>query len=104
MLVPFPFTDLSGAKKRPALVVSKTSFNQGSRDIICCLVTSKAEPEAGCPPLGQKDLKSGVLPFDSKIKPHRLFTMEKTLVLKKLGELGAAKAAETKRELLKLFE
>ena len=35
ILVPFPFSDLTGAKKRPALVVSSSDFNIKNDDVIC---------------------------------------------------------------------
>lgn len=104
VLVPFPFTDLSGAKKRPALVVSNAGFNRGHDDLICCLMTSKIVPETGCPIVAAGDLLEGTLPFETKIKPYRLFTIEKTLVIKQLGQLRPNKAEETRKELVGLFQ
>ena len=41
VLVPFPFTDQTGAKKRPAVVVSSSAYNTGRPDIVTmALVTS----------------------------------------------------------------
>ena len=40
VLVPFPFTDQSGTKKRPAVVVSSASYNAGRRDIVIMAITS----------------------------------------------------------------
>jgi len=39
VLVPFPFTDLSGRKRRPALVISPDSFDE--QDLILCAITSR---------------------------------------------------------------
>jgi mRNA interferase MazF len=39
VLVPFPFTDLSGRKRRPALVVSPDGFHE--EDLILCVITSR---------------------------------------------------------------
>ena len=41
ILTPFPFTDLSGSKVRPALIVSK--MNPREQDVIVCFITSKSE-------------------------------------------------------------
>ena len=49
VLVPFPFTDLSAAKVRPALVVSRS--DRSSRDVIVCFMTGRAELEAELPRL-----------------------------------------------------
>jgi mRNA interferase MazF len=43
VLVPFPFTDQSGAKKRPAVVVSSTAYNVARLDLILMAVTSQAQ-------------------------------------------------------------
>jgi mRNA interferase MazF len=39
VLVPFPFTDLSGVKIRPALVVSDDSYNAATKDVIVAQIT-----------------------------------------------------------------
>ncbi len=45
VLVPFPFTDQSTAKKRPAVVVSSAAYNAERRDLIVMAVTSQVRPE-----------------------------------------------------------
>ncbi len=40
VLVPFPFTDLSSTKKRPALIVSPNVYNIG-QDVVIAFVTSQ---------------------------------------------------------------
>ncbi len=103
VLVPFPYSDLSGVKRRPALVLSASSFNDHHDDLVCCMITSHLDGEPGCPLISQKDLAFGTLLFKSKIKPYRLFTVEKSMVVKKLGVLGASKSKETRIQLLRLF-
>jgi mRNA interferase MazF len=76
VLVPFPYSDLTGAKLRPALIISNDSL---AVDKICCLVTSK--PGAG---IAIKDFESGKLPFRSWAKPYRLFTINERLIKRKL--------------------
>ncbi len=41
VLVPFPFTDQSGTKKRPAVVVSGANYNTSRRDIVIMTITSQ---------------------------------------------------------------
>ena len=45
VLVPFPFTDLSSTKKRPALVVSPDKFNEHAQDVVLVAITS--QPRVG---------------------------------------------------------
>lgn len=94
ILIPFPFTDLSGSKKRPALVVSGDQFNKRSEDVICCLITSNPKDRQEAVPITNKDLGSGFLEFDSKVKPYRLFTVDKGVVHKTLGTLNKRKLDE----------
>lgn len=41
LLVPFPFTDQSSSKQRPAVVLSGESYNDNHSDIILAPITSK---------------------------------------------------------------
>ena len=46
VLVPFPFTDLTTQKQRPALVVSSKDFNDSSSDAILLAITSQIPTES----------------------------------------------------------
>ncbi len=103
VLVPFPFSDLSGGKKRPALVVSNAEFNKKSEDVICCPITSNPAAKYAIK-ITSKDMESGFLEFDSKIKPHRLFTVSKNIIYKILGKLNREKSSLVAKEISKLIE
>lgn len=78
VLIPFPYTDLTGAKKRPALIISNDKL--AGTDKICCLITSK-KPEDG--------LKIPIdLPFESWVKPHRVFTVHTSIINKKIATIS----------------
>ena len=47
VLVPFPFTDQSGTKKRPAVVVSSHGYNASRRDIVIMAITSQVRQPLG---------------------------------------------------------
>lgn len=47
VLVPFPFTDQSGAKKRPAVIVSGGGYQAGRRDVIIMAITSQVREPLG---------------------------------------------------------
>lgn len=105
VLVPFPFTDLSGAKKRPALVVSPDWFNRTYEDIILAAVTSanstlREEIEV---PLVQTDLSSGSIPQESLIKIAKLFTCHRDIVLKEVAKVSMKKVAEVLERLGEFF-
>lgn len=79
VLLPFPYSDLTGAKQRPALIISNEHLNK-TEDRICCLITSNA-PEDG---LLLNSFESGTLPFKSWVKPQRLFTVHEKIIKKKI--------------------
>ena len=47
VLVPFPFTDQSTVKKRPAVIVSSRIYQQERSDVILMAVTSQERPPSG---------------------------------------------------------
>jgi mRNA interferase MazF len=47
VLVPFPFTDQTGAKKRPAVVVSSAAYNGARRDLVLMAITSQVRATTG---------------------------------------------------------
>jgi mRNA interferase MazF len=88
VVVPFPFTDLSSTKVRPALVLA--SLSRG--DLILCQITSQAggHPEA-VPVLGADFELGGGLQRASFALPHRLVTANEICVRRAVGKVNPAK-------------
>ena len=86
VVILFPFSDLSSAKKRPALVVSVLKGD----DSILCQIT-KARKDEYSIGLSNKDFEKGGLRIDSYIRPNRLFTADKSIVKKKIGRIDNKK-------------
>lgn len=103
ILIPFPYTDLSGAKKRPALVISALDFNMKSEDVICCLITSNLEDRHHAIKITNENMESGFLEFESKIKPYRIFTVNKKLIYKTLGKLDLSKSKLVVEDINKII-
>ena len=101
ILVPFPFSDLSSNKKRPALVVSNTEFNRKNEDVVCCLITSNPMAKDVIK-ITNSDMESGFLEFDSMVKPYRIFTASKNIVYKNLGKLKKEKFILVSKEVCTL--
>ena len=87
ILVPFPFTDQSTSKKRPALVISSRTYNEERPDLIIMAVTSRirSNPVIGDVTI-QRWQEAGLLK-PSVAKPV-VTTIEKALVIKTMGRLG----------------
>jgi mRNA interferase MazF len=86
--IPFPFTDFSQFKRRPALVVSVLNEHN---DLILCMITSRNTRDRDAIPLDNFDFAHGGLPRAGTIRPNRLFTVEETRVLGSAGHLLPAK-------------
>jgi mRNA interferase MazF len=99
ILIPVPFSDLSTSKRRPAIVISNSSYNMHSDDVICCAITSNPRNYAGCVPINNSDLESGYLKYESQIKPTKVFTLNKNLIIKFLAKLNTEKSKEVIRSL-----
>lgn len=87
VLVPFPFSNQTSTKKRPAVVVSSSAYNAASPDIVIMAVTSQTEKIGGIGECVIADWRTAGLLKPSAIK-SAISTIEQTLVLKKLGSLS----------------
>jgi len=87
VVVPFPFSDLSGSKRRPALVIA----DWGGDDIILCQITSKANSDGHAIDLAKADFITGGLPVASNIRVNKVFTADKRIILQVAGKLKAEK-------------
>jgi mRNA interferase MazF len=95
ILVPFPFTDQSAIKKRPAVVVSSKAYSHNLPDIVLMAVTSQIKPSAIFVETIISQWHIAGLLKPSVIKPI-FTTIEKSLVLKKLGRLDQQDMAALK--------
>ncbi len=99
VLVPFPFTDQSGTKKRPAVVLSSAGYNTQRRDIVIMAITSQVRTPLDFGEAMVVDWRGAGLLKDSVLKPI-LTTIEQSLVLRVMGRLSAADI-KTLREILR---
>jgi mRNA interferase MazF len=84
-LARFPFTDLSGDKSRPLLIVSRD--NDRRADVVVCFITSV--PRVG-PDLAVIDTSSGTgLKVRSTVRFDKLATLEKSVITGRIGDAPA---------------
>ena len=100
VVLPFPFSDLSASKRRPALVIASI---QPHDDLILCMITSRNTKDAGAVPLTRVDFTTGGLPGDSNVRPNRLFTADSAIVVRIAGRLSAAKVGAVVTEIVKII-
>jgi mRNA interferase MazF len=87
VVAPFPFSDLSNSKRRPAVVVATLTGD----DVILCQITSQNVSDSYAIPLTSSDFAEGKLPRNSNIRPNRLFTAESSIILYRAGKLKSTK-------------
>ena len=99
VVIPFPFSDLSASKRRPALVVASLNGN----DVILCQITSVARNDRFSIPLNRNDFYEGKLKVESRIRPNRLFTADRSIVEYKAGTLTDEKVKVIEQKLIDIF-
>jgi mRNA interferase MazF len=90
VVLPFPFSDLSAAKRRPALVLAVLPGD----GVILCQITSRPGPAAYSVSLESSDFVSGSLQLSSTVRPDHLFTADSNLILYRAGVVAPAKVRE----------
>jgi len=102
VVVPFPFTDRSSDKKRPALVLSDSnSFNDTTDNCVLAMITSKNNPDWPLD-VGIGSQQKAGLPAPSKVR-MKLFTLDNRLIIKKIGGLSSKDQTAVRWSLKKLM-
>jgi len=87
VVLPFPFSDLTSSKRRPALVVAIASVD----DVILAQITSSSFSDSYAVELADKDFSNGGLSVMSNIRPNKLFTAEVSIIAYKVGNVKSQK-------------
>lgn len=101
VLVPFPFTDQSATKRRPAAVISTSRYHAERPDLIIMAVTSQARPAGAIGEVQVKDWKGAGLIKPSVVKPV-ITTIEASLVIRRLGQLKKEEQESLRKAISKI--
>ena len=104
VLVPFPYSDLSANKKRPVLIVSNNNYNKNFPDIVVCVITSNLFKDIYSVSLDSDDLEIGIMPEQSIVKCHKIFTIDQSKILKRFSILNDFKFEEVNNKLSQLLQ
>ena len=102
LLAPFPFSDQTSVKQRPALVISVDAFQEGGSDLLIMAITSQV---GGVLRLGEfviRDWRQAGLLKPSAVKAA-ISTIESKLVRRQLGRLSDYDLAQLRRSLIEIF-
>ena len=100
VVIPFPFSDLSQAKRRPALVVASLKGD----DLILCQITSQKIRDEYAVHFDGSDIVGGTLDKSSNIRPNRLFTADRHIILYKVGTLSLDKMKEVVDRVVEIVQ
>lgn len=98
VLIPFPFTDLSGVKNRPALILAA-----GEVDVTVSFVTKQLRWQEDFD-VKIEPSKTNGLKTTSLIRLSKLATIDKDLMIGKLGNLSQNELASVNKSLVKIFK
>jgi len=104
VLIPIPFTDLASQKKRPAIIISSDTYNESNEDIVVVALTSNIEPREFSVMLTGNDLEDGALKVTSMVRVDKIYTLNKSIVIKTFGRVKPDILTKIKCTILKLIE
>ncbi len=99
IVLPFPYTDFSNTKKRPALVIS----NLKGQNVILAQITTNKRNDEDLINLTKNDFSAGPLNLNSYIIPSLIFTFDSTKISYKIGKLNSKKIKEVQNKLVDIF-
>jgi mRNA interferase MazF len=99
VVVPFPFSDLTDAKRRPALVLAELE----GEDRILCQITSRQFGDRYSVLLNEFDFEEGSLRKISNIRPNRIFSADSKIILYKAGHIKSDKIDEVIKKIIDIL-
>ncbi len=99
VVVPFPFSDLSRSKRRPALVLVELT----GEDVILCQITSRDVKDEYAVSITDGDFTIGGLRQKSNVRPNRLFTAHSGIILYRAGTLARSKLEEVVARVVQII-
>ncbi|MBI3432686.1 MAG: type II toxin-antitoxin system PemK/MazF family toxin [Hydrogenophilales bacterium] len=100
VLLPFPFSDLTHSKLRPALLLA----DAGRDDWIACQITSNPYADSHAVLLNQDDFTSGGLQRASYARPGKLFTANTSLFTSAAGTVSQVRLDEVRSALIAIIK
>jgi mRNA interferase MazF len=97
----FPFSDLSGSKKRPGFVVANL---HGDDTLLCQITSQNDERDPYALSLTSSDFEEGSLRYPSFIRPSKLFTADSTLISDVVGYVNHIKAEEIEHAIIRIIQ
>ena len=102
VLVPIPFTDLSSAKRRPVIVISRDDYQASTSDMLVVAMTSNLAAVPFSFVLNQSDLTTGTLKNPSRVRVDKVYSLAQSIVVKTFGHVNDATIDQIRQLLMEL--
>ncbi|MEB2308190.1 MAG: type II toxin-antitoxin system PemK/MazF family toxin [Candidatus Brocadiaceae bacterium] len=99
VVIPFPFSDLTQSKRRPALVITALDGD----DLVLCQITSQTSKDKYAISVNDDDFETGELKQPSNVRPNRIFTADAHIVLYRIGNLKNTKISEVVESIVEII-
>ena len=93
ILLPFPFSDATGAKMRPSLVLAELPY-YGGMDYLVCMISSQNTSDPHSTEILPSDLTAGRLSVRSYLRPLYLFGADGNVIVRRIAIMNPAKTDE----------
>jgi mRNA interferase MazF len=100
VVLPFPFSDLTQTKRRPAIIIAELEGD----DRILCQITSQHFHDAYSVQINDTDFKEGSLKKVSNVRPNRIFTADSKIILYRAGCLKADKVLNIIESVIEILK
>lgn len=100
VVLPFPYSDLSQAKRRPAVMVGVSS----GPDVILCQITRQTVTDGDALPLDSTAFASGALSKPSNVRPNKLFAADSRIVLYQAGTLKRSVVDDVVKKIVEVLQ
>lgn len=100
VVLPFPFSDLTQAKRRPTIIIAELEGD----DRILCQITSQHSRDAYSVQINDIDFEEGSLRKVSNVRPNRIFTADSKIILYRAGHLKADKVQNIIELIIKILK
>ncbi|MEO8209002.1 MAG: type II toxin-antitoxin system PemK/MazF family toxin [bacterium] len=102
VIVPFPYSNLIGNKLRPVVIISNSNVNE-SKDVIVAQITSNLHSDEFSFKIFNTSVTS-VLIYESEVRCHKLFTIDKTLIKRKISRMDDTSFKDLIEKIKSLFD
>ncbi len=103
VILPFPFSDATGAKRRPALVLAELPF-MGGMDYLVCMISSQKTSDPHSFEILPSDLVTGRLAVQSYLRPMYLFGAEGNAIVRRVAVMNPATLSRVAKTIVSVVD